>query len=262
MISAATASRRRGYIYNAYIQYDGLKPFHFRVGAYTPSEGMEDDRLRRPDLPGARPPSADIARNIAGAPGREGRRASSRRATTIWCRCPTPARRRRHLDRRRRRHLRRAAGLGRPRLLAGGQQARCEVAAGWPCHPCLQAGRHRRQHRASRTPFSFSNGPELAHGRQPHRQHRQYRRQPGDASSALKPRPNMTGFYAPGRLVPLRHRAPHRRCPIRDFSGWYAVPDLFPDRRSSIPMIPPPPASARCAPPSRWARRAAGAPGK
>jgi len=32
----------RGYIYNAYIQYDGLKPFGFRIGAYTPSEGIED----------------------------------------------------------------------------------------------------------------------------------------------------------------------------------------------------------------------------
>ena len=36
------ACENRGYIYNAYIEYDGFKPFDFRVGAYTPVAGIED----------------------------------------------------------------------------------------------------------------------------------------------------------------------------------------------------------------------------
>lgn len=61
----------RGYIYNAYIQYDGLKPFGIRIGAYTPSAGI-DDQTGSGDLFFAERASAsDIARNIAGAPSRE-----------------------------------------------------------------------------------------------------------------------------------------------------------------------------------------------
>jgi phosphate-selective porin OprO/OprP len=61
----------RGYIYNAYIQYDGLKPFGIRAGAYTPSEGI-DDQTGSGDLFFAERASAsDVARNIAGAPSRE-----------------------------------------------------------------------------------------------------------------------------------------------------------------------------------------------
>lgn len=59
-----------GYIYNAYIQYDGLKPFGFRIGAYTPPGGLEDS-TGSPDLIFLeRPAVVDAARNIAGAPGR------------------------------------------------------------------------------------------------------------------------------------------------------------------------------------------------
>jgi phosphate-selective porin OprO/OprP len=61
----------RGYIYNAYIEYDGLKPFFVRVGAYTPPGGQEDQTssgdLFFPERAGA----VDVARNIAGAPSRE-----------------------------------------------------------------------------------------------------------------------------------------------------------------------------------------------
>lgn len=59
-----------GYIYNAYIQYDGLKPFGFRIGAYSPAGGLED-QTGSPDLIFLeRPAVVDAARNIAGAPGR------------------------------------------------------------------------------------------------------------------------------------------------------------------------------------------------
>jgi len=61
----------RGYIYNAYIEYDGLKPFYFRIGAYTPSEGLEDQTGSGDLFFLERASAVDIARNIAGAPSRE-----------------------------------------------------------------------------------------------------------------------------------------------------------------------------------------------
>ncbi len=61
----------RGFIYNAYIEYDGLKPFAFRVGAYTPGEGQEDQMSSSDLLFPERATSVDVARNIAGAPSRE-----------------------------------------------------------------------------------------------------------------------------------------------------------------------------------------------
>jgi phosphate-selective porin OprO/OprP len=61
----------RGYIYNAYIQYDGLKPFGIRVGAYTPSEGQEDQTGSGDLFFTERAASVDVARNLAGAPSRE-----------------------------------------------------------------------------------------------------------------------------------------------------------------------------------------------
>ena len=61
----------RGYIYNAYIEYDGFKPFYFRIGAYTPSEGLEDQTGSGDIFFLERAAASDIARNIAGAPSRE-----------------------------------------------------------------------------------------------------------------------------------------------------------------------------------------------
>jgi phosphate-selective porin OprO/OprP len=66
----------RGYIYNAYIEYDGLKPFFFRIGAYTPFEGQEDQTGSGDLFFPERAAAVDIARNIAGAPSRE--------AASIW----------------------------------------------------------------------------------------------------------------------------------------------------------------------------------
>jgi phosphate-selective porin OprO/OprP len=59
-----------GYIYSAYVQYDGLKPFGFRAGAYAPPAGIEDSTGSADLLFLERPASSDIARNIAGSPGR------------------------------------------------------------------------------------------------------------------------------------------------------------------------------------------------
>jgi phosphate-selective porin OprO/OprP len=61
----------RGYIYNAYIEYDGLRPFYFRAGAYTPFEGLEDQTGSGDLFFLERAASSDIARNLAGAPSRE-----------------------------------------------------------------------------------------------------------------------------------------------------------------------------------------------
>src|SRR6266404_8596295 len=61
----------RGYIYNAYIEYDGLKPIYFRVGAYTPPEGLEDQTGSGDLFFPERAASVDVARNLAGAPSRE-----------------------------------------------------------------------------------------------------------------------------------------------------------------------------------------------
>ena len=61
----------RGYIYNAYIQYDGLKPFGIRVGAYTPFEGQEDQTGSGDLFFPERATAVDVARGIAGAPSRE-----------------------------------------------------------------------------------------------------------------------------------------------------------------------------------------------
>ena len=63
---------KNGYIYYAYIEYDGLKPFAIRAGAFTPFLAIED-ATGSGDLQFLeRPASVDVARNIAGAPGREG----------------------------------------------------------------------------------------------------------------------------------------------------------------------------------------------
>jgi phosphate-selective porin OprO/OprP len=63
---------KNGYIFLAYIQYDGLKPFGFRVGAFPPPVGIGDATPPSELLFLERPSAVDITRNIAGAPGREG----------------------------------------------------------------------------------------------------------------------------------------------------------------------------------------------
>ncbi|MEY4708155.1 MAG: polyphosphate-selective porin [Pseudomonadota bacterium] len=63
---------RSGYIYTAYLQYDGLKPFGLRIGAFSPFAGIDDTTGSGDLLFLERASVADIARNIGGAPGREG----------------------------------------------------------------------------------------------------------------------------------------------------------------------------------------------
>jgi phosphate-selective porin OprO/OprP len=63
---------KNGYIYYAYIEYAGLAPFHARIGAMTPFLGIEDSTGSGDLLFLERASAQDVARNIAGAPGREG----------------------------------------------------------------------------------------------------------------------------------------------------------------------------------------------
>ncbi len=116
----------RGYIYNAYIQYDGLKPFGFRIGAYTPSAGIEDQTGSADVIFLERPASVDVARNIAGAPGREAASIYAQGDNYLVSGCLTPASAPPTAPRPARsgRHLRRPAGADRPRLLSGDQQQR------------------------------------------------------------------------------------------------------------------------------------------
>jgi phosphate-selective porin OprO/OprP len=63
---------RSGYIYRAYLQYDGLKPFGFRIGAFAPPAGLEDATGSNNIVFMERASAPNIARGIAGAGGREG----------------------------------------------------------------------------------------------------------------------------------------------------------------------------------------------
>lgn len=65
-----------GHLYDAWIQYSGLKPFHVKIGAFPPSIGLEDQGSTNGMLFLERPASADIARIVAGGDSRE--------AAQIW----------------------------------------------------------------------------------------------------------------------------------------------------------------------------------
>lgn len=62
---------KNGYIYTASLQYD-FKPFAVRVGAFSPYAGLDDSTGSGDLIFLERSSAADIARGIAGAPGREG----------------------------------------------------------------------------------------------------------------------------------------------------------------------------------------------
>ena len=67
---AGNGVEKSGYIYSAYLEYDGLKPFAVRIGAYTPPQGLEDQTGSGDLLFNERASSVDAARNTAGAPSR------------------------------------------------------------------------------------------------------------------------------------------------------------------------------------------------
>ncbi len=62
---------RAGYIYRAYLQYDGFKPFGVRIGAFAPPAGLEDATGAGNVVFMERASAANIARGIAGGGGRK-----------------------------------------------------------------------------------------------------------------------------------------------------------------------------------------------
>ncbi len=61
----------RGYLYRAYLQYDGLKPVSVRVGAFSPFTSIEDATGGANLALMERPTAVNLARGIAGGSGRE-----------------------------------------------------------------------------------------------------------------------------------------------------------------------------------------------
>jgi phosphate-selective porin OprO/OprP len=63
---------QRGYLYRAYIEYDGLKPVGIRAGAFSAFDSIEDSTGGANLALMERPTAVTIARSIAGGSGREG----------------------------------------------------------------------------------------------------------------------------------------------------------------------------------------------
>jgi phosphate-selective porin OprO/OprP len=60
-----------GHIQSVFLQYDGLKPFGVRIGAFPPSASLEDNTSPADTPFLERNSPADVARNIAGGDGRD-----------------------------------------------------------------------------------------------------------------------------------------------------------------------------------------------
>ena len=62
---AGAGVENAGQLYEGWAQYSGLKPLHFRVGAFSPEDGLEDQGSTNgmPFL--ERPGASDVARNLA-----------------------------------------------------------------------------------------------------------------------------------------------------------------------------------------------------
>jgi phosphate-selective porin OprO/OprP len=61
-----TGVENAGQLYEGWVQYSGVKPLHFRIGAFAPSLGLEDANSTSYLPIIDRPSPTDIARNIAG----------------------------------------------------------------------------------------------------------------------------------------------------------------------------------------------------
>lgn len=60
-----------GHIQSVYLQYDGLNPFAFRIGAYPPPANLEDSTSASDTMFLERNSPSDLQRNIAGGDGRD-----------------------------------------------------------------------------------------------------------------------------------------------------------------------------------------------
>jgi phosphate-selective porin OprO/OprP len=69
--AGAGGTETPGHIQSVYIQYDGLKPWGIRIGAFPPSAGLEDNTGSPDTIFLERNSPSDLARNIAGGDGRD-----------------------------------------------------------------------------------------------------------------------------------------------------------------------------------------------
>lgn len=67
----ANGTEASGRIQSAYVQYDGLKPFAFRIGAFPPPAGIEDGTASPDTMFLERNAPSDLQRSIAGGDGRD-----------------------------------------------------------------------------------------------------------------------------------------------------------------------------------------------
>jgi len=67
----ANGTESSGRIQSAYLQYDGLKPLAFRIGAYPPPANIEDSTSPADTMFLERNAPSDLQRNIAGGDGRD-----------------------------------------------------------------------------------------------------------------------------------------------------------------------------------------------
>jgi phosphate-selective porin OprO/OprP len=67
----SSGSESPGHIQQAYLEYDGLGPLIFRVGAHPPSTGLDDSYSASDQLFLERSAPGDLARNMAGGDGRD-----------------------------------------------------------------------------------------------------------------------------------------------------------------------------------------------
>jgi len=67
-----SGTENRGYVYRAYIEYDGLAPVAFRLGAFSAFDSMEDATGGANLALMERPTAVTIARSIGAGSGREG----------------------------------------------------------------------------------------------------------------------------------------------------------------------------------------------
>lgn len=67
----STGTETPGHIQQAYLEYDGLAPFAFRIGAHPPSTGLDDSYAATDSIFLERSSPGDAARNMAGGDGRD-----------------------------------------------------------------------------------------------------------------------------------------------------------------------------------------------
>ncbi|MGV8995755.1 MAG: porin [Parvibaculaceae bacterium] len=68
---SSNGNEQQGRVQSVYLQYDGLKPFAFRIGAYPPPASIEDGTSATDVIFMERDAPTDAARAIAGADGRD-----------------------------------------------------------------------------------------------------------------------------------------------------------------------------------------------